>query len=1598
MDPPFHLRQSNPLNRGQQNEQYAQQSRQYTLTHPPFLPPAEREPSRDRYRVSRRYEDPSYDVVEDEERYEEEFPIDDFDRELLNRPYPDRQRQAEQGQARLSLASGPTRYFSGSSIRPQAHYPPYHEPAEERYMTAAPMERSQPRGSSLSRFAFNSTDGPEPSSESGAQGFPSSPAFRASQRRKEIHPSIGIRQAKSASQEFYTPPVTKTQKSRPTRFQKAIASHYGRLSPVASQDTFPSRDDACHRLEKTQKAFPSQINLAHSPPMAQGILLVPTTELPDRLRVVFPFPLFNAVQSRSFQDVYKSNDNFVLSSPTGSGKTAILELAICRAINNHTTGQYKIIYQAPTKSLCSERQRDWQKKFGPLGLECVEITGDSEANNLRSVQTASIIITTPEKWDIMTRKWKDHKKLMKLIKLFLIDEVHILKDGRGATLEAVVSRMKSMETYVRFVALSATIPNFEDVAIWLGKNSVESHEPAVSHKFGEEFRPVKLQKHVCGYQCNGNDFVFDKMLDSKLLEVIAKYSQRKPMMIFCMTRNATVSTAKALANWWATRDLRDRYWEVSTQRPQFEDKDLRDCSASGVAFHHAGLGQNDRLGVENGFLKGELNVICCTSTLAVGINLPCNFVIIKNTVAWKSTGPSEYPDLEIMQMLGRAGRPQFDDSAVAVIMTRMHKVRRYEQMVTGQDVLESSLHLNLIDHLNAEIGLGTISDLNSAKKWLAGTFLYVRLQQNPQYYKLEGSRSGQAIDEQLDEICTRDITLLQGTSLVHEGEHLRCTEFGDTMARYYVQFETMRGFVGLKPKSKISEILSALVQAAEFKEIRFRSGEKQLYKELNKNPSIRFPVPVDLALPAHKVSLILQSILGGVQIVWDNQTNKLKPQYNTELGTIFKHVHRLIRCIIDCQLCLEDSVSARNALMLERSLGARAWDDSPLQMRQVEQLGPVAVRKLATAGVRSIEELEATEPHRIEMILNRNPPFGMQVLNKLKGFPKLRVSVRVLPNTMSKRDDGVTVKAKVEIGFLNEKPPATYNKKLVMVSLLAETSDGRKMKFARISGQKLGNGQDLMFPVLLTNADQSINCYVMCDEIAGTMREATVKPKIGTFMFPVPKAQDIRERSLDRPTPNMSRRRSEGANGKRLQPDFSDEFGDDGLDDSDLVQAAVGDVHFDHIENYADPTAALTRKNTKKNPKGQVVTKPHDTVTEESNSIQLENGKWACNHKCKDKTICKHMCCREGVDRPRKARKRATASEDAPVQDDSNIRFAKQHKTQPGLGISTQKRGSDFVDVLDLTQQEKKRKFDTTSRDIHSLHQLDHSIMKKNPPKSISSVMNKKPSYCYTEGGQPNLSFMGSCAEETSDGLSKSDYGDFPSVSSENFSLHFPDLQVNHTQTNDDEHDDPDLDGLADDLPPELEVENKSETFGDAASLLGDSVIDMVDSHVLKSSKEKFSGQTIGRNTLPEPYETENWDTEEGYNHPRAVAALTDYPLFCGSDRSSSTFNHQSLPDKSRPSEDQCSTSFQNKVFKTSRRLLESSEANVRQQDLVSDTIEISTEEESHSVSENHQTDSTALFSVTVHDDVADGSVDLAGEDDAEVWFMKEFGDIVQFE
>jgi ATP-dependent DNA helicase HFM1/MER3 len=97
--------------------------------------------------------------------------------------------------------------------------------------------------------------------------------------------------------------------------------------------------------------------------------------------------------------------------------------------------------------------------------------------------------------------------------------------------------------------------------------------------------------------------------------------------------------------------------------------------------------------------------------------------------------------------------------------------------------------------------------LESAKKWLTSTFLYIRLQANPNHYKLDDRISESNIDARLENICCRDLDLLRESEMVAGDTRLESTAYGEAMARCCVRFETAKGFLALPKNATISEMV-----------------------------------------------------------------------------------------------------------------------------------------------------------------------------------------------------------------------------------------------------------------------------------------------------------------------------------------------------------------------------------------------------------------------------------------------------------------------------------------------------------------------------------------------------------------------------------------------------------------------------------------------------------------------------------------------------------------------------------------------------------------------------------------------------------------------
>jgi ATP-dependent DNA helicase HFM1/MER3 len=323
-----------------------------------------------------------------------------------------------------------------------------------------------------------------------------------------------------------------------------------------------------------------------------------------------------------------------------------------------------------------------------------------------------------------------------------------------------------------------------------------------------------------------------------------------------------------------------------------------------------------------------------------------------------------------------------------------------------------------------------------------------------------------------------------------------------------------------------------------------------------------------------------------------------------------------------------------------------------------------------------------------------------------------------------------------------------------------------------------------------------------------------------------------------KPTSNTSKRRSENIAPIRRS---SDEFDDDGLDDNDLFGVPLKDLEFDHIENYPNPNDEVTRRNTAKNAEVGSRKKSARTRSGEEKvdgePKQLENGKWACNHKCKEKTACKHMCCRDGLDRPRPPKKSAKKSD---VLNEHVVHSnSTNDTTQTRLQLTASKRKSSTgLQVLDLTRPDKKVKPDYAidgPKEFRELNSLHEKVQKNNAPVSIWTITHTKPAYCYSAGGEHTLSFMESEPKSEREGTTIStDYGDLLSDPPhyEEDSGTVPNVCDNQwrsaTQTA--HHGARAQDRLSD---------RNSEDFGDNDSLLGDVMIGLADSQEIQTSSRK---------------------------------------------------------------------------------------------------------------------------------------------------------------
>lgn len=122
---------------------------------------------------------------------------------------------------------------------------------------------------------------------------------------------------------------------------------------------------------------------------------------------------------------------------------------------------------------------------------------------------------------------------------------------------------------------------------------------------------------------------------------------------------------------------------------------------------------------------------------------------------------------------------------MAIILCETELEGKYKALVQGRTLLESCLHLNLSEHINSEVGLGTITNMDTAKEWLRNSFMFQRIQRNPKHYAInkEGNQSWQ---ERIDELVLSSVKTLEDSELLDSDDSsgaLSSTEYGDIMSK-----------------------------------------------------------------------------------------------------------------------------------------------------------------------------------------------------------------------------------------------------------------------------------------------------------------------------------------------------------------------------------------------------------------------------------------------------------------------------------------------------------------------------------------------------------------------------------------------------------------------------------------------------------------------------------------------------------------------------------------------------------------------------------------------------------------------------------------------
>ena len=419
----------------------------------------------------------------------------------------------------------------------------------------------------------------------------------------------------------------------------------------------------------------------------------------------------------------QENQSVLVSAPTGSGKTLIAQSAVDQALSENKT----VIYTAPIKALSNQKYRDFRQDYGDdqVGI----LTGDVSIN-----PDAPIVIMTTE---IYRNSLFENSKRLEKLGWIIFDEVHYLDDWERGTVWEEALLFTPPE--VNILALSATIPNIQELADWISSIHdrhiqvvKETHRPVplqmLYHCQGKIMEGLKRLKQDGYWGRNSWRLTFKEKKRGKRmprskpnrLDHLLDHLQRKdrlPVVYFVFGRKRAQELAwEAIHFDFLNQKERKKIFELYDDLLDKYDlqnektaQDIRPLIEQGIAFHHAGMLPTLKEVIEQLFTSRLIKAIFTTETFALGINMPARSVVLDELEKYSGMGFRLLTTRDFYQMAGRAGRRGLDPEGFVYSRILPHNIdfKDVEKVIFGKpEEVQSQFNTTYATLLNLYSQLG----------------------------------------------------------------------------------------------------------------------------------------------------------------------------------------------------------------------------------------------------------------------------------------------------------------------------------------------------------------------------------------------------------------------------------------------------------------------------------------------------------------------------------------------------------------------------------------------------------------------------------------------------------------------------------------------------------------------------------------------------------------------------------------------------------------------------------------------------------------------------------------------------------------------------